>query len=74
MPDFIEVGRFEDCQASHGREFARLWAATNENRTSIEELRRVVYQSKGAAIAINALVGFLSSAAGVALIKFAFSN
>lgn len=70
MPDFIEVGRFEDCQASHGREFARLWAATNENRISIEEFKRVIYRTQGGALILQGLITLACSSAGVALFLY----
>lgn len=71
---FVETSRFEDCQAAHGREFQRLWAASADNKKGIEELRKIVYQNKGAAYVIHGLIGLVSSAAGVALIKGFFTN
>ena len=68
--DYVEVGRFEDCQRRCDNDIKRLDAKTDCLADAIEEFRKVIYRSQGRQAVINGLITFATSAAGVALFSY----
>ena len=71
--DYVEIGRFEDCQRRCDNDLKRLDAKTDCLREAIEEFRKAMYRSQGMSEAINGLITLATSAAGVAIFAY-FAN
>ena len=68
--EFVEVGRFEDCQRRCDNDIKRLNDETSCLREAIDEFRKIIYRSQGVSHVINGLITLATSAAGVALFSY----